>query len=514
MIRRPALAFAFLVILNAGAVALSQESPSATHNHLEIEHSPAPCMDTEVFPLIEARASSANVARALTGLAIRFKAEDDDGWYETSFRSPAGATFQAALPKPQPEAARVVYYFTVGERTTQEYRVPVLIGGCPGARNAAPGLTDGIRVRRTAEGQTEIPTGFSADGISAGGSMSGMTPGVVGAAAGGAAVAALAISGGEDLPPTNGGGNPGNPEAIRACFTPDPIPDINSGNTILFDASCTTPPTVTTYRWDFGDGTTAQGSNVEHLFTPGGVYTVSLTASDASRSDTTSRLVQVIATPSACFTTNPDPPRIGSNESINFNAECSAGDRDGGEIAITRYEWDFGDGRPGAEGVFVSRQFPRPDVYGVRLTITNSDGRQGTNTQFVVVETPAAGSTTQSLRASDVTVSVLSALEFPQGGDPVRAQLSVNDSATVTTTATQQLRLRARIGDNVLEGRLLSAAGGTGRWRLDFTGTPDFVAGSLRVDNGELLARDAHTVVFRMSGKTGPFVRVRFSIHE
>ncbi len=514
MIRGPVLAFAVIRTLAGGAIANSQEAPSTTRDQLEIAHSPAPCMDTEEFPLIEARASSNNVARALMGLSVRFKAEDDDGWYETSFRSPAGATFQTALPKPQPEASRVVYYFAVGDRQSQEYLVPVLTGGCPGARTAASALTDGIRVRRTSPGQTEIPTGFSADGISAGGSMSGATLGIVAAAAGGAAVAALVISG-EEAPPGNGGGNPGNPgnpEAIRACFTPDPIPNIDSGDTILFDASCTTPSTVTTYQWDFGDGTTAQGSNVEHLFTPGSVYTVTLTASDLSRSDTTSRVVQVIATPSGCFITNPDPPRIGANESINFNAECSTGDRDGGATEITLYEWDFGDGRPGAEGVFVSRQFPQPDVYGVRLTITNADGRQGTNTQFVVVESQATASTQErSQRASELVM--ISKLEFPEGGEDVRAQLSVNDSGAITTTATQQLRLRTRAGENIVEGRLLSEAGGPGLWRLDFSGAPSFAGGSLRIDNGQILTRDSHSVVFRLTGKPGPFVRFRFRVN-
>lgn len=77
--------------------ATSQGTTVPARGQLEIAHSPAACMDTEQFPLIEARASSANVARAFAGLSIRFKAEDDDGWYETSFRAAGGATFQAAL---------------------------------------------------------------------------------------------------------------------------------------------------------------------------------------------------------------------------------------------------------------------------------------------------------------------------------------------------------------------------------------------------------------------------------
>ena len=512
MIRGQTLGLAFTFVgacLGSGSIGLSQETTSTAPELGEIEHTPAPCMDTEVFPLIEARASSTTVARRLTGLTIRFKAEDDVDWYQTSFRSTAGTTFQAALPKPLPDAGRVTYYFTSGGRRSSDYLVPVLMGGCPGARTAPSDLADDIRVRRTSDDQSQIPTGFSADGIRAGGSMSGMTLGIVAAAAGGAGVAALVISGDETAPENGGGGIP-NPEAVRACFTPDPIPDINSGETILFDASCSTPATVTAYQWDFGDGTTAQGSSVEHLFSPGAVYTVTLTATEGPRSDSTSRLVHVIATPSACFITNPDPPRITASESINFNAECTVGDRDGGDTAITRYEWDFGDGSPGAEGVFVSRRFPNPDVFGVRLTVTNGDGIQDTNTQFIVVESEATAGREPTLRATDVTFT--SALELPEGNESVRAQLSVNDTGSVTTAATEQLRIRVRGGENVVEGRLLDEASGPGRWRFDFTGAANFVAGSLRVDSGQVLATDSHSVVFRLTGKLGPFVRFRFRL--
>lgn len=500
-----------VIVSGTITTARSQETPPP---QLELEHIPAPCMDTDDYPLIEARAPSANVAHALSGLALRFRAETDTGWYETPVDGPTSdVTFRAALPKPLPDAARVRYYFVADERRSEEYVVPVLMGGCPGAQAADSELTNDIRVRRTTGAQSDIPTGFSEEGIHSGGSMSGTTLGVVSAGAGGAGVAALVFSG-DEPPPENGGGViPPNPEAIRACFTPDPIPDIDSGETILFDASCTTPSTVTTFQWDFGDGTTAEGSNVEHLFTPGGVYTVTLTATEGARSDSTSRVVQVIATPSACFITNPDPPRIGSDESINFNAECSNGDRDGGDAEITRYEWDFGDGRPGAEGVFVSRQFPEPDVYGVRLTVTNEDGRQDTNTQFVVVEEATTASTeTNALRASYLTVT--SALEFPDAGphDPPRAQLTINDAESVTMTATQQLRVRGRRGENVVEGRLLSDGSEPGQWRLDFSRATGFVGGSLRVDAGQVLARDSHSVVLRLAGTPGSIIRIRFQV--
>jgi PKD repeat protein len=68
----------------------------------------------------------------------------------------------------------------------------------------------------------------------------------------------------------------------KAEFAYSPIaPGI--GETITFDASAssaTQPRSIIEYHWDFGDGTNATGEIVNHNFTTGGIYTVSLTVVD------------------------------------------------------------------------------------------------------------------------------------------------------------------------------------------------------------------------------------------
>ncbi len=477
-----------------------------------IEHSPAPCMDTEAFPLIEARASTAEGARAIRGLKVRFKTETDSGWYEVAFRPPSGALFQAALPKPLPEAGRVIYVIesSAPEFQSPEHVVNVLMGGCPGARSAPSAVTDDVRVERTASDQSEFPNGFSSDGIQAGGTWSRTTLGVLAAAGAGAGVAALVIAG-EDPPPVVGG-ELGPPSVIRACFTPDPIPDIESGETILFDASCSMPASVMAYAWDFGDGQTASGSSVEHLFRPGGIYTVRLTVSEGQRTDNTSRVIRVRATPVACFTTTPDPPRITANDSINFNGECSVGDRDGGASAITNYDWDFGDGRPHAEGVFVSRQFAEPDIYGVTLTVTNGEGRQDTTTQFIVVERQSVGTTESRFKRTEV--SFTSHLELGKGNQNQRAQIYLNNSTAETTSVTtpQQHHLPARPGENIVEARLLTQPTTPGRWHFNFHTTRNLIPGSLKIESGEVLTLDQRRAVFRIPAQATTVIRFRFTL--
>jgi PKD repeat protein len=227
--------------------------------------------------------------------------------------------------------------------------------------------------------------------------------------------------------------------------------------------------------------------------------------SDGQRTDRLSRLVNVRATPIACFITNPDPPRVFVSESVDFNADCSVGDRDGGPTFITAYNWDFGDGDDGGEGRFVSHLFTAPDLYGVTLTVTNEDGRQDRTTQFVVVERRSASTPPQ--------IDFVSQLELSAG---TSAQIALNEAETVATVAPvpQRHRARARAGENVVEGRLLSEASEPGQWRFDFRGTPRFVPGSLRVDSGEVLTLDGESIVFRVTGKPGPPIRFRFRLEE
>ena len=53
---------------------------------------------------------------------------------------------------------------------------------------------------------------------------------------------------------------------------------------VSFDASCSFCPDAT-YTWDFGDGDSAEGVQVDHLYEFGGVYTVTLTAESAAGTD-------------------------------------------------------------------------------------------------------------------------------------------------------------------------------------------------------------------------------------
>ena len=70
------------------------------------------------------------------------------------------------------------------------------------------------------------------------------------------------------------------------------------GGPVTFDASGSSDPDrrIQTYKWDFGDGTTATGETVTHSFSGPGdyaVYTVELTVADSGRASSTTQTVTV-----------------------------------------------------------------------------------------------------------------------------------------------------------------------------------------------------------------------------
>jgi heat shock protein HslJ len=84
----------------------------------------------------------------------------------------------------------------------------------------------------------------------------------------------------QPLPPTD------TPEAVQPL--PGPTAVISApnesqvGQTNTYDGSGSTASAeITSYQWDFGDGNTAEGVSVDHAFAQPGVYTVTLTVTDA-----------------------------------------------------------------------------------------------------------------------------------------------------------------------------------------------------------------------------------------
>lgn len=124
----------------------------------------------------------------------------------------------------------------------------------------------------------------------------------------------------------------------------------------------------TSYAWDFGDSNTSTVENPSHTYASAGTYTVTLTATGDSGSDTMTKTDYIVATEalaagfSADLTVGPVP------HTVNFE-NLSTG--------ATSYSWDFGDGNTSIE-VNPTHTYTEIGAYTVSLSAT---GDEGTDTE-------------------------------------------------------------------------------------------------------------------------------------
>ncbi|WP_342770539.1 MULTISPECIES: PKD domain-containing protein [unclassified Methanoculleus] len=149
---------------------------------------------------------------------------------------------------------------------------------------------------------------------------------------------------------------------VSANFTATPLNGTAPLEVQFTDASM---GGVTSWFWNFGDGTTSTVQHPNHTYTAPGTYTVSLTASNACGFSTETRTdyITVLAPPVANFTANVtegNAPLV-----VQFN-DTSTGN-------VTSWSWDFGDGNTSTEQNPV-HIYESPGNYTVSLTASNAYG--------------------------------------------------------------------------------------------------------------------------------------------
>ncbi len=143
--------------------------------------------------------------------------------------------------------------------------------------------------------------------------------------------------------------------------------------------------TITSWSWDFGDGTTSSLQHPAHTYSGAGFYTPTLTVTNPGGSNTIALPTPIdvgVALPVADFARAPD---FGNAPLLVVFSDLSTGD-------ITAWSWDFGDGATS------SLQDPdhtfAPGTYLPTLTVTNpsgSDTYQATEPIVVLPSVPVAG---------------------------------------------------------------------------------------------------------------------------
>ena len=162
------------------------------------------------------------------------------------------------------------------------------------------------------------------------------------------------------------------------------------GLPIQFDASASNAgfgaTQITSYSWNFGDGTSGSGKNPAHTFGAANSYVVTLTVTnDRSLTASATQTLTVSAppvvagtVPTAVFTVSPSAPGVG--ETVFFNASTSI---PGTGHSIASYAWTFGDGSSGT-GVTTTHTYTTAGSYAVQLKVTDDDGQATTSAATTV----------------------------------------------------------------------------------------------------------------------------------
>lgn len=160
---------------------------------------------------------------------------------------------------------------------------------------------------------------------------------------------------------------------ITVTFNPVPNSSFTVANVCEYDqinavsnGTVTAPDVITNWDWDFGDGNTATGSNVNHQYASNGTYNITLTSTTNNNCvDDTTITVIIYPEPDPSFTVND----VCIYDAINAVSTSTVDAPDN----IATYDWDLGDGNT-ANGANINHQYANHGTYNIQLTTTTNNG--------------------------------------------------------------------------------------------------------------------------------------------
>jgi PKD repeat protein len=198
-------------------------------------------------------------------------------------------------------------------------------------------------------------------------------------------------------------------------FSVSPRPACRNQTVSLDDRSIGSA--ITSWHWDFGDGSTSEERSPRHAWSATGRFLVTLTVSGATGQGTSSQTVDVVDLPSVSFSFSPSPSPAG--EPVQF--------LDGSQGNPYSWSWSFGDGGSSTEENPV-HAFVAPGLYTVTLAARNSCG-----TAFGSALVPVGLAPSARFEIAPTIACVGEEIGFldRSGGDPTRWRWQFGDGATL-----------------------------------------------------------------------------------
>jgi PKD repeat protein len=169
--------------------------------------------------------------------------------------------------------------------------------------------------------------------------------------------------------------------SVEAAATPASGP---APLAVLLTAQGTDPDgDVLTYKWEFGDGSTANGRRVRHTYTATGTFTAKVTATDTAGNSASDTIQVVVGNPAGnqAPTVQAAASKTSGKAPLTVQLTAAGSDPDGDQLA---YTWSFGDGGA-AGGTKATHQYKTPGTYTATVTVTDAGGKTGTASVTITV---------------------------------------------------------------------------------------------------------------------------------
>ena len=538
---------------------------------IRISHEGLKCVRSDEHVVLQANIISSEELIAVTAY---FRSDLYDEYYYVKMRETEG-TYRGTLPKPSAETGKIHYYILAMDSPfnsvrTQEHTPEVVLDedNCQEDNPIQPIYVNSPSIEIGSTVANNLPPpGFLSDGILSGSKMllEGLITGGTGAAA-----AAIFFAGGEGNleqtsvastiddtpfttpPPTSTTNN----AMVKACFETDPSPPvIYIGESIRFDASCTTPgrEQIQSYTWNFNDERGGrEGRVINRTYQKAGVFPAELTVTTTgNKNDKTVKDVQVTERP----TTPSEPSNTADLQIVSLSAPSNTNveqntsytiffsnngpaDESSATITITftastngsiQYiSGGLGCTIPLTTGssinITCTNSMPasssnshtltvvylEEDIYSINATISNE-----TTTDPVPGNNSAAATTTAALLPLRTLKSTkqFDVISHIDSSTLVNGTLEFNATTNHTTISGHPKRyvFPAKRGTNVVEAYFSSADFASGSWSFELRDSTYFEPGSVVVESGNIILVNANRIVMQLSGRPERF-RFRFRV--
>jgi PKD repeat protein len=141
-------------------------------------------------------------------------------------------------------------------------------------------------------------------------------------------------------------------------------------DTFTFDADVDSYDPISSYSWNFGDGTVASGGETTtHRFAENGTYTVTVTVTDSDGDVVTESISVAVQDVYPAVNAGPDQT-VAEGTPVNFSGTATMPCR---ADTIINYTWSFGDGTT-ASGQTATHTYTEDGTYTVTFTVCDEDG--------------------------------------------------------------------------------------------------------------------------------------------